>query len=60
MVGDHLCSLPFSWASKMQTQTALSTIEAEYIVMFTALLEQIPILELLKEVVVQGINVQCK
>ena len=48
------CSIP--WASKMQAQTALSTIEAKCIALSTALREQIIILELLKVVVKKGID----
>ena len=47
-----------SWASKLQTQTALSTTEAEYIALSTALREQIPLMELLKEVTKRKIDVQ--
>ena len=46
-----------SWASKLQTQTALSTTEAEYIVLLsTALQEQIPLMNLLCKVVKKGID----
>ena len=42
----------------MQTQTTLSTTEVEYIALSMALREQIPVLELLKEVVAEGIGVK--
>ncbi|KAL7567275.1 hypothetical protein ACA910_016741 [Epithemia clementina (nom. ined.)] len=41
---------PIAWASKMQTLTALSTTEAEYLALSTALRELIPLMELTKEV----------
>ena len=40
---------PVTWASKLQTFTALSTTEAEYIALSTACRELIPMLELTKE-----------
>ena len=40
---------PVTWASKLQTLTALSTTEAEYIALSTACRELIPMLELMKE-----------
>ena len=40
---------PVTWASKLQTLTALSTMEAEYIALSTACRELIPMLELTKE-----------
>jgi hypothetical protein len=40
---------PLIWASKMQTEMALSTTEAEYISLSTALREVIPIIDLLTE-----------
>ena len=48
---------PITWASKMQTITAMSTTEAEYIVLSTSLREVIPLMELLKEAREQGLNV---
>lgn len=41
---------PLLWASKMQTQIALSTMEAEYIALSQAMRDLIPIREVLKEV----------
>jgi hypothetical protein len=40
---------PLVWASKMQTEIALRTTEAEYISLFTALREVIPLIDLLTE-----------
>eukprot|EP00804_Cyclotella_cryptica_P002072 CCRYP_017855-RB/>CCRYP_017855-RB protein AED:0.26 eAED:0.26 QI:0/-1/0/1/-1/0/1/0/216 len=40
---------PFIWASKLQSHVVLSTTEAEYIVMSTALRDVIPFMELIKE-----------
>jgi hypothetical protein len=52
-------SCPIIWASKLQTQTALSTTEAEYIAMSMALLDVIPIMELIKEIKRHHIPVIC-
>ena len=41
---------PLMWASKMQTQVALSTMEAEYIALSQSMRDLIPIRETLKEV----------
>jgi hypothetical protein len=41
---------PLVWCSKLQTEIALSTAEAEYIVMLHALRDTIPIQNLVKEV----------
>lgn len=49
---------PITWASKLQTLTALSTTEAEYIALSNALRDQIPLMDLLKEVSQQGVGVQ--
>eukprot|EP00804_Cyclotella_cryptica_P013566 CCRYP_012925-RB/>CCRYP_012925-RB protein AED:0.26 eAED:0.26 QI:0/-1/0/1/-1/0/1/0/216 len=40
---------PVIWASKLQSQVALSTTEAEYIAMSMALADVIPLMELIKE-----------
>jgi hypothetical protein len=40
---------PILWASKLQTQVALSTTEAEYIALSTALRDTIPLMELIQE-----------
>jgi hypothetical protein len=41
---------PLLWASKMQTQVALSTMEAEYIPLSQSMRDLIPIREILKEI----------
>jgi hypothetical protein len=41
---------PLPWASKIQTQIALSTMEAEYIALSQAMRDLIPIREVLKEI----------
>ena len=48
---------PITWASKMQTITALSTTEAEYIALSTSLREVIPLMGMLKEAVEQGVKI---
>ena len=48
---------PITWASKMQAITAMSTTEAEYIVLSTSLREVIPLMGLLKEAREQGLHV---
>jgi hypothetical protein len=50
-------SCPLLWASKLQTQIALSTTEAEYIALSTALREVIPLIELLREMKARQIDV---
>ena len=47
---------PITWSSKLQTLTALSTTEAEYVALLSALRDQIPIMQLLKEVIARGID----
>ena len=55
----YYANCPLIWASKLQTQVALSTsTEAEYIALSTAPRELIPIMELLKEMKRLGFN--CK
>ena len=49
---------PITWASKMQTITALSTTEAEYIALSTSLREVIPLMGILKETHEHGLPVQ--
>ena len=41
---------PLTWMSKLQSQIALSTMEAEYIALSTAMRELIPLREILKEI----------
>jgi hypothetical protein len=43
---------PLMWASKMQTQVALSTMEAEYVALSISMRNLIPIREILKEVMI--------
>ncbi|KAL7561623.1 hypothetical protein ACA910_001491 [Epithemia clementina (nom. ined.)] len=50
---------PITWASKLQTLTALSTTEAEYISLSTALRDQIHLMELVKEIKSRGIQINC-
>ena len=45
-----LASCPLVWCSKLQTEVALLTTEAEYITLSQSLREVIPIMSLLKEV----------
>ena len=47
---------PITWASKLQTLTALSTNEAEYMVLSMAMREQLPLIQLLKEVVAHKVD----
>jgi hypothetical protein len=48
---------PLTWASKMQTETALSTTEAEFIALSEGLRTVIPIMSLLEEMQDQGVNI---
>jgi hypothetical protein len=50
---------PIIWAFKLQTWTALSTTEAEYIAMSMALCNVIPIMKLIKEMKGHHIPVIC-
>ncbi len=50
---------PISWASKLQSQVALSTTEVEYIAMSQALCDVIPIMGLLQEIREQNSKVRC-
>jgi hypothetical protein len=50
---------PISWASKLQSQVALSTTEAEYIAMSQALRNVIPIMNLIQEMREQDFQVIC-
>ncbi len=54
-----MAGCPIIWASKLQTQTALSTTEAEYIAMSMSLHDVIPIMELIKEIEEHNIPVIC-
>jgi hypothetical protein len=48
------------WASKLQTEIALSTTESEYYALSTSLREVIPLINLLKEIKGHGINMYTK
>jgi hypothetical protein len=50
---------PVSWASKLQSQVALSTTEAEYVAMSQFLCDVIPIMGLLQEMREKNFNVLC-
>ena len=50
---------PVSWASKLQSQVALSTTEAEYIAMSQALRDVIPVMNLIQEMREQEFQVIC-
>jgi hypothetical protein len=47
---------PIVWASKLQTQIALSTTEAEYIALSTALRDTIPLMNLVQELQGNGFD----
>jgi Reverse transcriptase (RNA-dependent DNA polymerase) len=51
---------PLVWASRLQTVYALSTAEAEYIALSTALRDVIPMMDLLTEMKERGFDVQSK
>jgi hypothetical protein len=50
---------PISWASKLQSQIALSTTKAKYIAMSQALPDVIPVMNLLQEMREQNLKVVC-
>ena len=50
---------PFSWASRLQSQVALSTTKAKYIAMSQALRDIIPVMNLLQEMKEQEFQVIC-
>ena len=52
-----LAGCPIIWASRLQTQIALSTTEAEYIALSTSLRDTIPIMNLLKELKHRNFNI---
>ena len=52
--------VPLVWASRLQTVFALSTAEAEYISLSTALRDVIPMMDLLAEMADKGFQVQSK
>ena len=47
-----------TWSSKLQTLMALSTMKAQYVVLSSALRDQIPIMQLMKEVINRRIDVK--
>ena len=49
---------PITWSSKLQTLTVLSTMEAEYVMLSSALRDQIPIMQLMEEVINRGIDIK--
>eukprot|EP00978_Attheya_sp_CCMP212_P010411 scaffold25225_cov54-Attheya_sp.AAC.1 len=51
------CGCPITWRSKLQTEVALSTTEAEYVALSQSLREVLPIMRLLKEAKATNINV---
>jgi hypothetical protein len=44
------CDVPILWVSKMETQIALSTLEAEYIALSQSMRDLIPVREILKQI----------
>ena len=63
----YFAKCPIVWTSKLQTQIALSTTEAEYMALSSALREAIPLLELVREMrekkimsIPDHIDVHCK
>ena len=46
----YYAGCPVIWASKLQTEFALSTAEAEYIALSSAMREAVPLMELIKEI----------
>jgi len=51
---------PMLWASKMQTEIALLSTEAEYIALSQSMRESLPLMWLLEEVQARGIKVNAK
>jgi hypothetical protein len=52
-----LAGCPIVWASRLQTQIALSTTEAEYISLSESLRDAIPLMRLIKEIKSHGHNI---
>jgi hypothetical protein len=52
-----LANCPVTWSSKLQTQIALSSTEAEYIALSQSLREAIPMMQLLQELKDQGFSI---
>jgi hypothetical protein len=55
----YYAGCPIIWASKLQSQVALSTTEAEYIAMSMSLRDVLPIMHLVKEMKDNGFPVLC-
>jgi len=55
----YYAGCPIIWASKLQSQVALSTTEAEYIAMSMALRDVLPIMHLVKEMKDNGFPALC-
>ena len=55
----YYAGCPIAWASKLQSQVALSTTEAEYIAMSMALRDVLPIMHLVTEMKGHGFPVLC-
>jgi hypothetical protein len=53
-----LCIMSVIWASKLQTEIALSTTEAEYLAISTATRKVLPLMELIQEMQSQGCGLQ--
>ena len=53
----HFAGAPITWASKMQTITAVSTTKTEFISLSTSLREVIPLMGILTEAREQGLQV---
>eukprot|EP00978_Attheya_sp_CCMP212_P036392 scaffold164691_cov35-Attheya_sp.AAC.2 len=51
------CGCPITWRSKLQTEVALSTMEAEYVALSQSLREVLPIMRLLEEAKAANIDV---
>ena len=47
---------PITWASKLRTLTALLTMEANYVALSMAMQEQLPLINLLKEIVAHNVD----
>ena len=53
----RFAGMPITWASRMQTITAMSTTEAEYIALSTSLREVIPLMGLITEARAHGLRI---
>jgi hypothetical protein len=54
------CDVPILWVSKIQTQIALSNMEAEYISLSQSMRDLITIREILKEIMLEVLNEKFK